>query len=116
MHKPLSYLAIPILLAASGLGLHAEMRVTTADALKAAVNKTQPVYPMIAKQMKIAGQVNVEVTIATDGSVENVKVISGNAMLTSAVVNAVKKWKFTPFTQNGAPETAIALLDFSFKF
>jgi protein TonB len=65
--------------------------------------------------MKIVGKVMIEVTIDADGNVEDVKVLSGNALLTNAVVNAVKKWKFTPFTANGAATKAVAALDFDFK-
>jgi outer membrane biosynthesis protein TonB len=36
-------------------------------------------------------------------------------MLTPAVVTAVKRWKFTPFTQDGAPSKAVTQLTFDFK-
>jgi protein TonB len=95
--------------------MHAEMRVSSDDALKAAIQKSQPEYPPMARQMHVTGKVDVEVTIESDGSVADVKVVSGNALLTPAVVNAVKKWKFTPFTNNGEPSKAIAALGFEFK-
>jgi TonB family protein len=93
----------------------AELRVLTDDALKAATKKTPPEYSPIAKQLRIMGKVEVDVTIDADGNVENVKIVSGNAMLTPSVVTAVKKWKFTPFTQDGAPTKAITQLQFDFK-
>jgi TonB family protein len=93
----------------------AEMRVATDDAMKAAVKKAAPDYPPIAKQLKIAGHVQVDVNIDADGNVESVKVVSGNAMLTQSVILAVKKWKFTPFTQDGAPTKAVTALEFDFK-
>jgi TonB family protein len=57
----------------------------------------------------------VDATIDAAGNVESVKIISGNAMLTPSVVTAVKKWKFTPFQQDGAPTKAVAALNFDFK-
>jgi TonB family protein len=116
MYKHFRYGAILVLLLAFGGTMSADMRVAGTEALKAAVKKSVPDYPPMAKQMKIMGKVEVEVTISPEGGVENVKVISGNSMLTTAVVNAVKQWKFTPFTQNGEPTKAVAALDFDFKF
>ena len=91
------------------------MRIPTDDAMKAATKKTAPDYPSIAKQLKVAGKVQVDVTIDADGNVETVKIVSGNAMLTQSVVTALKKWKFTPFTQDGSPTKAVAALEFDFK-
>jgi TonB family protein len=98
-----------------GATMNAEIRVPSDDAMKAAIQKAQPEYPPMAKQMHIQGKVEVDVTIESDGTVTDVKVISGNALLTPSVVGAVKKWKFTPFTSNGEPTKAIASLGFDFK-
>jgi protein TonB len=115
MFKSTRNLAIAaMLLGFSALG-HAEMRVSTEDALKAAVKKTPPEYPVMAKQMHVMGKVEVTVTIDAEGNVTDVKVNSGNALLTGTVVSALKKWKFTPFTQDGTPTTAVAALEFDFK-
>ena len=116
MYTHLRYLLSITLLLVGTVGLAcAENRVATDDAMKAAVKKAQPEYPPIAKQMRVSGKVGVEVTIDAEGNVENVKIISGNALLTTSVVSAVKKWKFTPFMQDGAPAKTIASLDFDFK-
>jgi len=40
------------------------------------------------------GVVRISVTVASDGSVTEVKTISGNKMLSLAAEEAVKKWKF----------------------
>jgi protein TonB len=95
--------------------LFADIRVSTGDALKSAVTKPSPEYSAVARQMKVTGHVEVEATVGTDGSVEAVKVLTGNPLLTGSTVTAVKKWKFTPFTQNGEPSKALAILGFDFK-
>jgi protein TonB len=95
--------------------LFAEVRVPTGDALKAALTKPSPEYSAVARQMKVTGHVEVEATVGTDGAVEAVKVLTGNPLLTNSTVNAVKKWKFTPFMENGAPAKAVAVLSFDFK-
>ncbi len=115
MIRSFRYAVISVLvLAFAGLS-SAELRVRTPDALRAAVTKEVPDYPTLARQSKIVGRVEVEFTITAQGNVENVKVVSGNAMLSPSAVAAVKKWKFKPFTQDGAPAPAIATLDFDFK-
>ncbi len=115
MHKLFSSAAVFAILLTLAPAASAELRVATDDAMKAATKKAPPEYPPIAKQLKISGKVEVDVTIDADGNVENVKIVSGNAMLTPSVVTAVKKWKFTPFTQDGAPARAVAQLQFDFK-
>ncbi len=107
-------IALTLLAVAAGLA-HADVRVSTADALKAAVNKPAPAYSPIARQMKVAGHVEVEAVVATDGSVESVKAISGNPLLTQSAVQAVQKWKFNPFTANGEATKAVVTLAFDFK-
>jgi TonB family protein len=81
----------------------------------AAVEKPQPKYNPLAKQMKVTGDVAVEVRIATSGSVEHVKALSGNALLSSGVVKTVKQWKFKPFEIDGKPTVAVTTLRFSFR-
>jgi TonB family protein len=115
MYRQFRYAAILVMLLSFGLIASAEIRVATDDAMKAATKKTAPDYPPVAKQLKIGGHVQVDVTIDADGNVENVKVLSGNAMLTQSVITAVKKWKFAPFTQDGAATKAVAALEFDFK-
>ena len=115
MYRQFRYVAILVMLLGFGTLASAEIRVATDDAMKAATKKNPPDYPPIARQLKVMGKVEVDVTIDADGNVESVKILSGNAMLTPAVVSTVKKWKFTPFTQDGAPTKAVAALQFDFK-
>jgi len=103
-------LSLCLLFTLSSVPVHAELRVSMAEALKAAVKRPSPSYSPIAKQMRVAGDVEVEVSISRAGDVENVKVLSGNALLTGPVVKTVKDWKFTPFASE-----AITQLKFTFK-
>ena len=58
--------------------------------------KVEPVYPDIARKMKLNGTVRVEVVISPNGNVKETKVIGGHPILVTAAVDAVKKWKFDP--------------------
>ncbi len=99
-----------LLIALSNGLAQAELRVSMSEALKAAVKRPSPTYSPIAKQMRVSGDVDVEVSISKAGDVENVKVLSGNALLTAPVVKAVKEWKFSPFASE-----AVTQLKFTFK-
>jgi TonB family protein len=54
-----------------------------------------PVYPELAKRMKIAGVVEIEAKVDADGKVSEVKTITGNRALAPAAEDAVRKWKFS---------------------
>jgi TonB family protein len=58
--------------------------------------KVSPVYPDIARKMKLSGVVRLQVVISPGGSVMETKVIGGHPILVTAAVDAVKKWKFDP--------------------
>jgi periplasmic protein TonB len=91
------------------------IRISEADAKKAAISKANPEYPPMARQMHVAGQVVVEAEVGTDGEVEKVQTVSGNVLLSAAAVGAVKKWKFTPFTAEGRPAKALIRMGFNFS-
>ena len=61
---------------------------------RAIKSRTAPVYPEIAKRMRISGEVRLEVTVDSEGKVIDVKKISGNSMLSTAAEDAVRKWRF----------------------
>lgn len=57
-------------------------------------HRVPPVYPELAKRMKISGVVKVSVTVAADGSVVKAQALGGNRMLAPAAEDAVRRWKF----------------------
>jgi protein TonB len=63
----------------------------------------EPVYPRLAISAKVQGQVFIEATIATDGTVKNARVLNGNSLLHPAALEAVKQWRYTPTLLNGQP-------------
>ncbi len=97
------------------LPLAADLRLSHGDAVKNAVKRTTPEYSPMAKQMRIQGDVEVEVKISESGEVADVKVVTGNPMLSAPVVKALKDWKFSPFLEDGKPASAVANLRFTFK-
>ena len=62
-----------------------------------------PVLPFLAKQQRISGTVTLGATVDKRGAVTNIKIISGNPLLTGAARDAVAKWFYKPATLNGQP-------------
>jgi protein TonB len=112
------YLSFALILCMAAMTVHAQetvRRLTQEEAVKAAIAKPQPDYPAVARQLKIQGKVELEVAITPAGAVEEVKILTGNASLTGAAVNAMKRWRFEPFTSGGKPVSAIAVISFMFR-
>jgi TonB family protein len=65
--------------------------------------EASPVYPTLARQAHIQGEVVLDADISKEGSVDALRVISGHPLLISAAVNAVKGWRYKPYMLNGAP-------------
>ena len=65
------------------------------------LQQVEPEYPAAARQQHIQGPVVLEAKVGRDGAVQQLSVISGNSMLTSAASDAVRQWRFVPFVQNG---------------
>jgi TonB family protein len=72
--------------------------------------RVEPVYPDLARRNNISGSARVELLIATDGRVKDVKVLGGNPVLVQAVVAAVMKWKYEPAAEES---TAVVKFDFA---
>jgi protein TonB len=65
------------------------------------LKRVQPRYPTQALQMRIQGPVQMQATISKTGDIENLKVVSGDAVLARAAQEAVKQWKYKPYYLNG---------------
>jgi TonB family protein len=103
------------LAAASAMAEDGDLKISRAEAMKAATSKVQPSYPDIAKQLRLEGTVEIEAHIDENGSVESARPVTGNAVLATAAVAATKNWKFTPFTSGGKAVKAVTDLTFNFK-
>lgn len=103
------------LLSAVALAQDAPKKITRAEALSAVTTKVQPDYPSIARQLKMQGTVEVDVTVSETGEVTKVDVVSGNPVLTAAAVQAVKHWKFKPIQENGKAIRVLAPIVVDFK-
>ncbi|HZR55609.1 MAG TPA: TonB family protein [Terriglobales bacterium] len=67
------------------------------------IKKVSPNYPQQALQMRIQGPVQLQASISKEGKISNIKTLSGDAILARAATDAVKQWKYKPYTLNGEP-------------
>jgi TonB family protein len=67
------------------------------------ISRVDPSYPLLAKQMKVQGAVILEALISKSGSIQDIQVLSGPAILSEAAREAVKQWHFKPYYQGGQP-------------
>src|ERR1700689_2547347 len=67
------------------------------------VRRVNPVYPPLARQARIQGQVVLRAQIGKDGSIQNLQLVSGHPMLVQSALDAVKQWKYKPYLLNGEP-------------
>ncbi len=79
------------------------------SAVRKIKTRVEPAYPELAKKNNISGSARVELLIAPDGKVKDVKVLGGNPVLVQAVVTAVMKWKYEP-----AAEQSTVVIKFDF--
>ena len=77
------------------------------------IRKTVPPYPPIARAMGIQGAVVLQATISKSGTIENLRVVSGPAVLQQAALDAVKTWQYQPYLLNNQPvevETTVSVV------
>lgn len=65
------------------------------------VYKVTPLYPAIAVAARIEGTVVLQAMISKSGTIENLRVVSGPAMLQQAAIDAVKQWRYRPYALDG---------------
>lgn len=107
--------AMALLMGVFAIAQDTTVHISQAEAIKAAKERVDPEYPAMAKQLRLEGAVELEAHIGENGAVEEVKPLTGNAVLMNAAVAAVRKWRFTPFMADGKPAKAIASMSFRFK-
>lgn len=79
-----------------------------------AVKKVKPSYPVIARNIRVSGPVQVLVVISEEGRVMEAAALSGHPMLRSAAVEAARQWLFAPTTLNKTPVKVQGVLTFNF--
>lgn len=100
--------------AASITSKAATHEVVPASATHLPQTEIHATYPVLAQHMNVQGSVVLEALIGTDGMIENVRVLRGPAILSSAAQQAVREWKFKPIYQHGQAVESKATITVNF--
>ena len=76
--------------------------------------RVTPVYPPMAQRARVEGLVRLSATIGTDGNLRNIRIISGNPMLTGAALAAVQQWHYLPAKLNRTAVEEETQIDMNF--
>ena len=79
------------------------------------IRQVVPVYSAIAKAARIEGTVILQATISKTGTIENLHVVSGPAMLAQSAMDAVAQWRYRPYLLNGQPVEVETTVNVVFK-
>jgi protein TonB len=90
--------------------------ITVTSEVQAAklMRKVIPAYPRLAIAAHISGTVRLIGTVATDGTVQQIRVVSGPALLVDAALDAVRQWVYRPTMLNNKAVEVIAPIDVIF--
>lgn len=67
------------------------------------IHSVEPIYPPMARTMRIAGTVRLAVAIDDDGTVAAIKLISGHPLLVQAAMDVVAQRRYSPALRLGRP-------------
>jgi TonB family protein len=108
-------------------GLFAEMRrrileswwggipVDAEEMQKHIERSVAPVYPEVARQAGVEGDVVLRVYVSSSGRVTDLRVLDGAPILARAAVEAVQQWQYQAPRMNGRPASVVTTLVVSFR-
>jgi periplasmic protein TonB len=89
-------------------------RVASRVLTSKAISLPQPSYPIMAKQTRTQGAVNIQILVDEQGKVISAQAVSGNPMLTPAAKDAAMRARFTPTVLNGQPVKIQGVITYNF--
>jgi TonB family protein len=89
-------------------------RETVPSGIRTAPGSYEATYPVLSQHMNVQGSVVLQALIGADGLIENLRVLSGPAILSSAAQQAVREWHFKPYVLNGQPVETKARITVNF--
>lgn len=76
------------------------VRVSSGVAEGLLIRQVRPQYPALARTARIQGTVVLQATIGRDGSIQDLRVVSGHPLLAQAALDAVRQWRYRPYRLN----------------
>jgi len=78
-------------------------------------HRVLPEYPAQARSLRLEGPVVLEAMVMEDGSVHDIKLVSGHPTLARAALDAVRQWRYQPYRLNGKPVAMRTEITVTFK-
>src|SRR6266404_2750425 len=78
------------------------VRMTTLDPAML-THRVEPSYPILAKQTRREGRVELRAIIGTDGTIQSLQIVSGDPMFLRSALEAVQQWHYKPTILNDQP-------------
>ena len=94
--RPWLFIALLVLGTATVTVAPASAQQEQTESKRKLVNRPEPMYPSLARSMKISGSVRIEAVVAPNGSVKSTSVIGGHPVLAQSAVDAVRRCKWEP--------------------
>jgi TonB family protein len=79
------------------------------------IRKVDPAYPEAARRANLQGTVVLNAMIAADGTVVNLRPVSGPDGLVSSAMDAARWWRFRPYRVRGEPSPVETTLSIEFR-
>ena len=79
------------------------------------IHRVEPQYPEEARSKHIQGLVTLDVQIGPEGAVHNIAVVEGNPLLAEAAIQAVRQWRYQPYSVDGRPVEMQTRITIRFK-
>src|SRR5579862_593793 len=67
------------------------------------IDRVEPTFPPLARQIRRSGKVELHAIIATDGTIQSLEVVSGDPLFVQSAREAVLQWRYKPTYLNGQP-------------
>jgi protein TonB len=93
----------------------ATLRISQGVSQGLLIKRVQPKYPQAALAAHTQGAVQIQASINKEGSVVNLKVLSGDAVLAHAALEAVRQWRYKPYYLDGHPVEIETQITINFK-
>jgi protein TonB len=79
------------------------------------IKRVEPLYPKMARDVQIQGDVVIEAFTDIYGKVVKTRVIRGNPLLKQAAVDAIRQWVYEPYILNGIPKPVTFTVTIKFR-
>jgi protein TonB len=91
------------------------VRIASSLQLSRLLKKVDPEYPVLAHRGHIEGTVIAEAHITESGTIDSLRILSGNPLFYQSVLDAVKQWRYQPTLLNGEPIEVITTITVNFR-